>query len=63
MDLLRRVFVLDVRGGTVALALEVDDGADEVEVARLAGVTFEVDIRHGDSFLVITRVDFFGGIG
>ena len=45
------------------LALQIHDRADEIEIARLAHVPFEVDVRHGEYLLIVTRVDFFRGVG
>ena len=45
---------------TVVLALQADDGAHKVEVARLAGITFEVVDRHAEFLLVLARVHLVG---
>lgn len=59
-----RLVGLDVHGvATFVLALQAENSADKVEIAGLAGVAFAVDIRHSDSFLVITWVHFFGRVG
>ena len=62
-ELGERPFVLDVRGGAAVLALQVDDGADELEVARLAHVALEADVRQGDTLFVVALVDLFRRVG